>query len=484
MTILGTWCLFMALAGAGNLVLSYKQKKRRFLVYSVLLIAVGSIGLQLVRNTFDGIALPLPKSGFAVILAGATVVAVVTTIRNVRFHRMHITPLSIQESFEKLTEGLCYYRAGGQCILVNGRMQQISRELMGHALLNGEEFAEFAFESGKKVENNDGGANRESEEGENSAKIGESARSETNARTGQIITLRDGRVKEFSERKVIFEKEEATELVAADVTDLFEKTKRLQAENERLRAFQKSLLELHTAQMDTVRREEILKAKMSIHDEMNRLLLSTRNAMQSKDSSEKQKAVMAWKSNALLLCREAQSAASVKEAMSDLGVVAASLGISLDMQDTPHIVGENALGLFVLATREAMVNAVKHADAKKLIIHIAEATSQTEGVGQETSAQTEENGKRETPTQIEESGNKESVNGNTDKVSNASDRNLRNFWIITYENDGKVPVGPVQEAGGLANLRQKLEQADGSMEVEAQPHFRLTVRFPDIQDKT
>ena len=138
MTILGTWCLFMALAGAGNLVLSYKQKKRRFLVYSVLLIAVGSIGLQLVRNTFDDIALPLPKSGFAVILACATVVAVVTTIRNVRFHRMHITPLSIQESFEKLTEGLCYYRAGGQCILVNGRMQQISRELMGHALLNGE----------------------------------------------------------------------------------------------------------------------------------------------------------------------------------------------------------------------------------------------------------------------------------------------------------------------------------------------------------
>ncbi|MBP5669731.1 MAG: hypothetical protein J6X14_05415 [Lachnospiraceae bacterium] len=453
MTILGTWCLFMALAGAGNLVLSYKQKKRRFLVYSVLLIAVGSIGLQLVRNTFDDIALPLPKSGFAVILAGATVVAVVTTIRNVRFHRMHITPLSIQESFEKLTEGLCYYRAGGQCILVNGRMQQISRELMGHALLNGEEFAEFVF------------------------------RGDENTHTGKIITLRDGRVKEFSERKVIFEKEEATELVAADITDLFEKTKRLQAENERLRAFQKSLLELHAAQMDTVRREEILKAKMSIHDEMNRLLLSTRNAMQSKDASEKLKAVMAWKSNALLLCREAQSAASVKEAMSDLGVVAASLGISLDMQDTPHIVGENALGLFVLATREAMVNAVKHADAKKLIIHIAEATSQTEGVGQETSAQTEENGKRETPTQIEEGGNKESVNGNTDKVSNASDRNLRNFWIITYENDGKAPAGPVQETGGLANLRQKLEQAGGSMEVEAQPHFRLTVRFPDLHNR-
>ncbi len=453
MTILGTWCLFMALAGAGNLVLSYKQKKRRFLVYSVLLIAVGSIGLQLVRNTFDDIALPLPKSGFAVILACATVVAVVTTIRNVRFHRMHITPLSIQESFEKLTEGLCYYRAGGQCILVNGRMQQISRELMGHALLNGEEFAEFVFTRNEE------------------------------AHTGKIITLQDGRVKEFSECKVIFEKEEATELVAADVTDLFEKTKRLQAENERLRAFQKSLLELHAAQMDTVRREEILKAKMSIHDEMNRLLLSTRNAMQSKDSSEKQKAVMAWKNNALLLCREAQSAASVKEAMSDLGVVAASLGITLDMQEAPHIVGENALGLFVLATREAMVNAVKHADAKELIIHIAEATSQTEGVGQETSAQTEENGKRETPTQIEEGGNKESVNGNTDKVSNASDRNLRNFWIITYENDGKAPAGPVQETGGLANLRQKLGQAGGSMEVEAQPHFRLTVRFPDLHNR-
>lgn len=447
MTILGTWCLFTALAGAGNLVLSYKQKKRRFLVYSVLLIAVGSIGLQMVRNTFDGIDLPLSKEGFAYVLAGATLIAVMTTIRNVRFHLTHVTPLSIQESFEKLTEGLCYYRAGGQCILVNGRMQQISRELMGHALLNGEEFAEFVFGSDNK------------------------------APAERIITLQDGTVKEFSECRIVFEKEEVTELVAADITDLFEKTKRLQAENERLRAFQKRLLELHAAQMDTVRREEILKAKMSIHDEMNRLLLSTRNAMQSKDPSEKQKAVTAWKSNALLLCREAQSAANVQEALGDLNVVSASLGITLEMQGDLHVVGENALSLFVLATREAMVNAVKHADAKKLTIRISQ-----EGSGQgRASARPEENGLNETSPQNEESGDEKTANGNT-RMAGAPE--LQGLWSITYENDGKVPSGPVQETGGLANLRQKLEQAGGSMGVEARPGFRLTVRIPDRQDKS
>lgn len=415
MTILGTWCLFTVLAGACNLVLSYKQKKRRFLVYSILLIVIGSIGLQMVRNTYDGIALPLSATQFATILTCAAALAVITTIRNVRFHHTHITPLSIQESFEKLTEGLCYYREGGQCILVNGRMQKISKDLTGHALLNGEEFSDFVF--GK-----DG------------------------VRTGKILTLSDGSVKEFSEHKVVFEKEEATEIVAADITDLFEKTKRLQAENERLRAFQEKLLELHADQMDTVRREEILKAKMSIHDEMNRLLLSTRNAMQSEDISEKQIAILAWRSNALLLCREAQSAASVQEALGDLEVVAASLGIALSVPEMPTFAGEKALGLFVLATREAMVNAVKHADAKELLIRVRTETNaeSPQGIGDMTNA-----------------GKPQGV------------------CVIAYENDGRQPTEPVRETGGLANLRKRLEQAGGSMTVETQPRFCLTVRFPN-----
>jgi len=170
-----------------------------------------------------------------------------------------------------------------------------------------------------------------------------------------------------------------------------------------------------------------LQAKMSIHDEMNRLLLTTRRAVISKDAEERRKAVLAWKSNALLLCREAQAKSNIEEALKDLTVVATAMGIEMVMEETPSFREERTLELFVLATREAMVNAVKHADAKKMNVRILGEAS---------------------------------------------------FWTIVYENDGAVPKGPIHETGGLRNLHQKLEGLGGSMETMVAPMFRLTVHIP------
>ncbi|MBE5864552.1 MAG: hypothetical protein E7295_17190 [Lachnospiraceae bacterium] len=397
MSFWGTWSLLTCLMGICNLVLSYKQKKRRFFLTSLLLLCVGTTGLQMVRNTFDGDPFPIHEGWRLGILFGCLAVAIWTTYHNLRWNQTHVTPLSIQESFEKLTEGVLFYRDGGQCVLVNGRMQEISRELMGHILLNGEEFAETVF----------------------AAKL--------DKETDKILTLKDGSVKEFFGRRVVFEKEEIWEVVAADITELFEKTKQLQEENQRLQEFQKRLLKYHEEIMDTVRMEEILQAKMSIHDEMNRLLLTTRRAVISKDAEERRKAVLAWKSNALLLCREAQAKSNIEEALKDLTVVATAMGIEMVMEETPSFREERTLELFVLATREAMVNAVKHADAKKMNVRILGEAS---------------------------------------------------FWTIVYENDGAVPKGPIHETGGLRNLHQKLEGLGGSMETMVAPMFRLTVHIP------
>ncbi|MCR5460307.1 MAG: hypothetical protein K6F51_10450 [Acetatifactor sp.] len=389
---IGAVSILLCLLGICNLVLSIRQKKKLFFGVSLCLVCIGAVILSYAYVVLQGYGTMTRAWLLWLAFLPLWGIAGWDSYGNLRWNQTHVTPLSIQESFEKLTEGICYYREGGQCILVNGSMQEICRMLTGRALRNGEEFANAVFGKGES----------------------------------KIITMGNGQIKGFSKRRVSFAGEEVWEILAADLTELYGKTRQLQAENERLRDFQKHLTEYHAEQRDTVRREEILAAKMSIHDEMNRLLLSTRNAMARGDFEEGKKVLLSWKNNALLLCREAQGTSDA-EALRDLHVIAASMGIEL-LTEGDISMTQEALTLFVAATREAMVNAVKHAGAQKLFVTVG----------------TESDGTR----------------------------------TVIYKNDGAPPAEPVRAAGGLINLRQRLEKAGGSMEIASQPEFCLTVRIP------
>ena len=73
---------------------------------------------------------------------------------------------------------------------------------------------------------------------------------------------------------------------------------------------------------------------------------------------------------------------------------------------------------------EALTNAVRHADAKQLEIHLSET--------------------------------------DTD-------------FIAVYTNDGLPPSSPIAEGGGLTSARRKIESAGGEMTVAHAPRFTLTV---------
>ena len=54
--------------------------------------------------------------------------------------------------------------------------------------------------------------------------------------------------------------------------------------------------------------------------------------------------------------------------------------------------------------------------------------------------------------------------------------------ILTITNDGRTPEAPIQEGGGLAGLRRRVEQAGGTTNTAASPRFALTIRLP-IQEE-
>ena len=420
--VVGCTGLLLCLVGICNLVLSWRQKKKHFLCIAIPILCMGDVTVQTCR-TMGGLA-ELPAGLWISLLLFFSGVSVWLSIANLGWRRNHITPLSIQESFEKLTEGLCFYREDGQCILVNGRMHEICRELTGHMLLNGREFEEFLFgESGNNT----------------------------------LVPMPGERTLSCRHRELGYHGDRIHEVIASDVTEQYAKTLQLKARTERMKEFSHELREYNVGIQDMVRREEILRAKMNIHDEMNRLLLFSKNAI-SEGEEEKKKALLAWKSNALLLCKETEGSeggsSAIREALRDLEAMAKSLKCVLVCVGTSDRATEKAVRLFVLATREALNNAVKHAGARHLFVALEE----------------------------DEAGMK--VSYTNDHAENHSLSNRESAGNDSLDNrmatgiGAKLPGNMTGELGGLKNLRQKLEEAGGEMEITAEPEYRLRIWIP------
>ena len=55
--------------------------------------------------------------------------------------------------------------------------------------------------------------------------------------------------------------------------------------------------------------------------------------------------------------------------------------------------------------------------------------------------------------------------------------------LISIINNGQPPAGPIQEGGGLSALRRTAEGAGGTMTIQSEPFFRLTLQLPDTSYK-
>lgn len=276
----------------------------------------------------------LPWIAYVIMLAGLTVGYVVHLHVSTIYANTHISPNAIKEAMDKNPTGICYYRENGQVILTNHKMNLLSFAVMGRALLNGAELYEAVREN-------------------------------------RIVTLPDGSVVRFAHKKFTFGGEPCHELIADDITELYQKIEALRQDNERLKAQNQRMKAFGETIDATVRRQEILRTKTRIHDEMNRLLLSTDNAIRRGTEEERQKILEAWEKNILLLCIEADTGRK-SNALSDLDALAKVIGVTICYDTLPETEDENVLRLFSMAAEEAMTNAAKHGSAKNLYVHISE----------------------------------------------------------------------------------------------------------------
>lgn len=393
------WAFSLCLVGIVNLILPLWKKRWLFSVIALLFLLPVVFVWQVI---FDialwgklGIAPSVVSERLGDVSWGLWLVAfiVITALElllltyDIRYEKRHLTLGSVKLYLDKIPCGICCWTESGRVLFSNTCMNDLCASLTGVQLLNGKRFYD--------------------------------------AVAGKMLTV-DGRMWRFTARELLLDGEKTHEMIASDITDEYAETVALEKDKAELDRINRELKEYNLNIDETVRRQEILQAKVNIHDEMNRLMLSTVSA-EKEDDVTMDTIFSLWEQNALLLCMQADET-SDKRATDRMNELAEALKIRLIWQGAlPSVFKGEQRNLFFSAAQEAIINAAKHAGAKEMMLSFAVTEGSVE---------------------------------------------------CRFTNDGKIPSVPVTFTGGLLNLQRLAEEQGATITTSVGERFTLFLRFP------
>lgn len=335
-----------------------------------------------------------------------TVVLITTCVTGlIKLHfygKTRLSATSLKESMDSLSTGVCFAEQSGLPRLVNVRMNELCMATTGKSLLNADSFW-TALREGNVVAG---------------AKM---------VQTGEhpIVCFSDGKVFSFHREEQNIAKNTIYEILAVEITeeyalslDLQEKHLELSEFNRRMRRYGEKIDE-YTAE------KEALEAKIHIHDELGKLLLTTSKRLQEKPSAqEKRNLLKMWQRDlaAFGVVRKDRRNDSYRELM----LAAKAIGVKIIFAGV-RPKGKRLTKIIVTAVKECITNTVSHAK------------------GNETYVTIKENG--------------------------AS-------FVLTITNNGLSPTEEIKEGGGLSSLRALVEREGGTMMVKSLPTFVLKIILP------
>lgn len=221
--------------------------------------------------------------------------------------------------------------------------------------------------------------------------------------------------------KIKVNKKEYNECKAYDVTELYKKSLELIKRNDHTAKVNEKIRQYSKSMDSIIRDRELLDAKIRIHDDVGRALLSLKSYLNRVDK-DRESLVKLWRYTISVLRRE--TAADVSgDRMEALTEAAKAVDVTL------HFDGEIPDDTVIreissAAIRECLTNTVKHAQGHNVYINSA-------------------------------------VTGGT--------------YVIKIKNDGKQPEKQIEESGGLHTLRRSVQRCGGEMNVEWENGFILTI---------
>ena len=326
------------------------------------------------------------------------------------FRRERIGRASIKESLDNLPSGICFADQSGLVILSNKQMYRLCYTLMGMDLQHISELLDALEKPQAGIQ---------------------SVGADTN-----VYRFPEGKVWKFTQSSITDADGNAyTQVLAVDVTALYEKGDELEQENRRLEEVNARARNLYAQLDDIVREEENFAVKTHVHDEMGELLGLTRNMLTQRElPPERLKALgKRWEHIGDTLGavgKQDGDAFDSDKTLAELTERIAGIGVAL------HVRGEfpqksGAAYLLTAAVRECSINTVRHAKGSEMTVELTK-----------------------TPHSL----------------------------IAAITNDGMAPAGEVVEGGGLSALRRRIEGTGGAMQVESTPRFRLVITLPGKEE--
>ena len=254
----------------------------------------------------------------------------------------------------------------------------------------------------------------------------------TDVSDGLVIFTSDSKVWNVRRSEIEAEGNRINEIVALDVTEQYElrreleeRNERLNSVNERLRIFSRNMSRL-TAE------KELLDAKIKVHDDLGRSLLAFRAYLTAEPSKrDRSRLLPLWRYVISVMKKETVPS----EEWDAIEKTAESLHIQIEINgDLPAgladlpVSGE-VRSAIMAAIRECLTNTARHARGDRLFVLIKCGADAPHGIR------------------------------------------------VEITNNGRMPLTPVQEAGGLSNLRHMVERAGGNMTIESSPQFLLRLEF-------
>lgn len=391
------WALLLCVISIVNAVLAFDKKKYLFGSIAIVLFLPIYFFWQVIfdyslsrrggsLNIVSNAMVNLDWIYWLLIFLVLTMFIVILLVYNVHYEKNYLTVNSIKLYLDQVDCGVCCYKDNGRVMFTNMTMNQLCIKLTGTQLLNGNQFYEVTKD--------------------------------------QILSIGEERWR-FSSRDITIGNEHMREIIATNVTSEYLKTQQLEKDKAELSKINQELQDYNLSIDEVVRHQEILQAKVNIHDEMNRLMLST-VATDSEDISNLDKIFALWQENASLLSMEAEE--NKQEVMSQkIEELAKALKIRLVWKDEPvSILNEEERNIFYIATQEAVANASKHAKANRMIISIV------------------------------------NVDGHIE---------------CHFINNGELPDKDITFTGGLANLEKLIKKQGAILKVNYDNQFVLSLVF-------
>lgn len=310
----------------------------------------------------------------------------------------------IRSAIDTYPDGICFAASDGRPILTNRRMAQLSFELTGHTITNTITF----WNELRDI----------------------AGRQDVNVNDSSLFFCRDqdGKVWQFRQKLLRYGETAVLQYETFDVTELYE-LQNILADNNRhekeLHKRQKELLRDITANNES---EELLRAKLRIHDNFGHLLMMTKAAISDMDpSTDRQDLFDAWHTVLDDMKNTGELPAGEKaDPKEELSRVASLIGCSIQYEGNQPA-EHSAVILLFAAVREALTNAVRHAGADRITVE-----------------------SRETPA----------------------------AYRIRISSNGTPCSVPIREGDGLGNLRKRLEREGATLAYQYRDSLELIVTIP------